>query len=86
MRTIGLCMTHREITSCFMISQYAKRPSNGNDYKPKARYYNLFGPDLSQEECLSLNIPKYRRSLFAVFRCDVLLLRVEICRFLKKMR
>ena len=27
--------------------------------KPKLRYYNLFKPDLSQEEYLSLNIPKY---------------------------
>ena len=27
--------------------------------KPKLRYYNLLKPDLSQEEYLSLNIPKY---------------------------
>ena len=51
--------------------------------KPKLRYYNLFKPDLSQEEYLSLNIPKYQRSLFAQFRGGVLPLQVEIGRFRK---
>ena len=51
--------------------------------KPKLRYYNLFKPDLSQEEYLSLNIPKYQRSLFAQFRGGVLPLLVEIGRFRK---
>ena len=51
--------------------------------KPKLRYYNLFKPDLSQEEYLSLNIPKYQRSLFAQFRGGVLHLQVEIGRFRK---
>ena len=50
---------------------------------PKLRYYNLFKPDLSQEEYLSLNIPKYQRSLFAQFRGGVLPLQVEIGRFRK---
>ena len=49
--------------------------------KPKLRYYNLFKPDLSQTEYLSLNIPKYQRSLFAQFRAGVLPLQVEIGRF-----
>ena len=66
-----------------MTSHYTKRPSNGNTYKPKVRYYNLFRPGLSNEECLSLNIPKYRLSLFAIFRCGVLLLQVEVGRFLQ---
>ena len=51
--------------------------------EPKLRYYNLFKPDLSQEEYLNLNIPKYQRSLFAQFRGRVLSLQVEIGRFRK---
>ena len=51
--------------------------------KPKLHYYNLFKPDLSQEEYLSLNIPKYQWSLFAQFRGGVLLLQVEIDKFRK---
>ena len=51
--------------------------------KPKLRYYNLFKPDLSQEEYLSLNIPKYQRPLFAQFRDGVLPLQVEIGGFRK---
>ena len=49
--------------------------------KPKLRYYNMFKPDLGQEEYLTLNISKHQRSLFAQFRGGILPLQVEIGRY-----
>ena len=49
--------------------------------KQKLRYYNLYKADLSQEEYLNFDIPKYHRSIFAQFRAGILPLNVETGRF-----
>ena len=47
----------------------------------KLRYYNLYKYSKDTEEYITYNIKKYRRSLFAQFRCGILPIQIEIGRF-----
>ena len=49
--------------------------------KPKLRYYNMFKPDLGQEEYLTFNISKHQHSLFPQLGGGILPLQVEIGRY-----
>ena len=49
--------------------------------KPKLRLYNMFKPDLTQEDYFSMNISKINRSLFAQLRAGILPLQIEVGRF-----
>ena len=49
--------------------------------KEKLRYYNMIKPSLDIENYLFLNIPKYKRSLFAQLRAGILPLNIETFRF-----
>ena len=49
--------------------------------KPKLRLYNMFKANFEQEEYITYNIPKYKRSLFAQFRAGILPLEVEVGRY-----
>ena len=49
--------------------------------KPKLRTYKKFKTSLDPANCLTWNLQKSERSLFAQFRCGILQLRVESGRF-----
>ena len=53
-----------------------------NRYKSqKLRYYNLYKYEKGNEEYLNYNISRYKRSLFAQFRCGILPLQIEVGRY-----
>ncbi len=49
--------------------------------KPKLRTYRLFKTDLAPEPYVDCCMSRYKRSIFAKFRCGILPLQLEIGRF-----
>ncbi len=74
--TVNLPRAEEKLKQC-----YNRLWSNSVNNTPKLRTYKLFKDQFSLEEYITLNLPKYERSLLAQLRCGILPLRVETGRY-----